>query len=385
MYNPLISYEDNLLHGPDASWTRSGVFPQLTYSGPPAFSVLGTPLHLPLGVPAGPLLSSAFVKVALDAGFCMPVYKTVRSRSWQSHPWPNVLRVQRFADSEDNHLSARPHVDVVPLSHEDVRNPESQRQLSITNAFGVPSLAPEAWSSDFASLPHSSFSDGRMTVLSFQGSRAPQSTWLDFLNDTVKAAQWAAQTVRRCGGTILEMNVSCPNEAGAPIFTDATALRETLRAAAEGLSETPEIKLIIKLGVLPSESILPTIESVSKYAHGISAINTVSATILTPDGQRALGSGAEHGGICGAVIRDQALKIVSQFHQARCALGLSAKDFALIGVGGCATADDFQRFLEAGADVVHAATAAMWNLDFASECARALGVHLSHVSEKDRS
>jgi dihydroorotate dehydrogenase len=311
----------------------------------------------------------------------MPVYKTVRSRKWQSHPWPNVLRLETAGEQENCQLSStegsqqpRPKVRVLPLSQQDLRDPYLRDRLSITNAFGVPSLSAKEWGDDYSHLNELAYARGRCTVLSFQGTRESGSHWHDFLDDTSRTAQMAAQCVNLKGGRILEMNVSCPNESGAPIYTDINALAETLRAAAEGLSGFPDIRLIIKLGVVPEGNILKTVELVARYAHGVSAINTVSATIVTPDGSRALGSGAEHGGVCGSAIREQSLRLLTQLQSARQSLGLLPDNFALIGVGGISSAQDVQRFLDAGVDVVHAATGAMWNLQFAAECARVLNV-----------
>lgn len=381
MYNPLLSYEENLRNGPAVEWNRDGVFPSVQFSGEPQFSLLGLPLYLPLGIPAGPLLSSAYVNVALNAGFCMPVYKTVRSRKWQSHPWPNVLRLETTGDQENCQLSStegshqpRPKVRVLPLSQQDLCNPHLRERLSITNAFGVPSLSVQEWSKDYSQVNGLAYANGRCTVLSFQGTRESGSHWHDFLDDTSRTAQAAAECVSRKGGRILEMNVSCPNESGAPIYTDVNALAETLRAAAAGLSGFPDIRLIVKLGVVPEGNILKTVELVARYAHGVSAINTVSATIVTPEGSRALGSGAEHGGVCGSAIRGQSLRLLTQLQSARQSLGLLPDNFALIGVGGISSAQDVQRFLDAGVDVAHAATGAMWNLQFAGECARVLNV-----------
>jgi dihydroorotate dehydrogenase len=132
--------------------------------------------------------------------------------------------------------------------------------------------------------------------------------------------------------------------------------------------------LIVKLGFLEQDVLLKTVERIARHANGISAVNTLSATIVDPAGRRALGSGAEHGGICGQAIHLPALKMIDALHKARRALGLDNTTFALVGVGGCSNYESLMRFLEAGADVVHAATGAMWHLQLAGECARGLGI-----------
>lgn len=371
MYNPLLSYDENLKRGPAEDWDTGGGFPKIEFTAAPRFSLLGRPLHLPLGIPAGPLLSSEFVKVALSAGFCMPVYKTVRSQMWKSHPWPNVLSVTDFKPDSG---TGRSFATVVPLQKNVVCDSAKGSAMSITNAFGVPSQSPDAWSRDFQSLPSAAFTGGQQTVLSFQGSRREGESWNSFLDDTAHCARLAADAAVKSGAQILEMNVSCPNESGAPIYTDFAALEETLRAAAAALKEHSQLNLIIKLGVLDQSASAKVVELIAKYGQGVSAINTLSAEIVTPQGQRALGSGAAQGGICGDVIRSAAIKMMKNLADARRAVGLSPTEFALIGVGGCASPSHMEAFLEAGADAVHAATGAMWNLRLASECATKLGV-----------
>jgi dihydroorotate dehydrogenase len=374
MYNPLASYEENLRKGPSPEWNEGGFFPKIEFTAEPRFSCLGIPLHLPLGIPAGPLLSSAYMKVAIDAGFSMPVYKTVRSSAWASHPWPNVLSVEQL---NDRGTQNRPTATVVPLLKSVLSDARKKSGLSITNAFGVPSLSPGEWASDFRTLSELERSPGRTAALSFQGSRREGENWSHFLDDTSLCAQMAAQALSSSGGKFLEMNVSCPNESGAPIYTDFKALTETLQAAAAPLKFFPELKLMVKLGVLPTQNLLGIVELIAKYAHGISAINTLSANIVTPAGERALGSKAEHGGICGDAIRGVALQTISELHRARQALGLEKNSFALVGVGGCSSFEHLEEFLKAGADVVHAATGAMWHLQLAGECADRLGIPYS--------
>ncbi|MEY4065801.1 MAG: hypothetical protein RIR26_2009, partial [Pseudomonadota bacterium] len=192
MYNPLLSYEENLRQGPSPEWNSGGSFPRLCFKGEPRYSCLGVPLYLPLGIPAGPLLSAAYMRVALAAGFSMPVYKTVRSSAWPSHAWPNVLSVQTLSGGKH---SIRPEACVVPLGQDSVQDAEKRGQLSITNAFGVPSQSPDQWSHDFLSLPQQSDLKGQTAVLSFQGSRREGENWKDFLSDTERCAHLAAQAL----------------------------------------------------------------------------------------------------------------------------------------------------------------------------------------------
>ena len=95
IYDPARSYEENFEHGPFGLFASGEIFDQ---DEPPAEQFSGFPVHLPFGIPAGPLLNSKFVNAALDAGFDLPVYKTVRTRRYASHPWPNVLPVQHEGD-----------------------------------------------------------------------------------------------------------------------------------------------------------------------------------------------------------------------------------------------------------------------------------------------
>src|SRR5258706_11844573 len=90
-YDPLKSYEDNFHEGPFNDLADGKIYKQ---TGKPEYMFLGNPVFLPFGIPAGPLLNGKYVKAALDKGFDIPTYKTVRSQKYKSNPWPNVLSVQ---------------------------------------------------------------------------------------------------------------------------------------------------------------------------------------------------------------------------------------------------------------------------------------------------
>src|SRR5574337_1009999 len=85
------TYEENFENGPFAAFTDKKI---LKDKGNPKYSFLKNPVYLPFGIPAGPLLNGKYVKAALDKGFDIPVYKTVRTKKYACNPWPNVLSVK---------------------------------------------------------------------------------------------------------------------------------------------------------------------------------------------------------------------------------------------------------------------------------------------------
>src|SRR6266481_2032096 len=90
-FDPEKTYEENFKEGPFAAFADGQVFKNTTK---PQYNFFENPVYLPFGIPAGPLLNGTYVKAALDKGFDIPVYKTVRTNKYPSNQWPNVLSVQ---------------------------------------------------------------------------------------------------------------------------------------------------------------------------------------------------------------------------------------------------------------------------------------------------
>lgn len=366
MYNPEESYETNYQTGPQKALLKNGVFPVVEYSDTPQFEFLGQPLHIPFGIPAGPLLNSLYVNVALEAGFSLPTYKTVRSAFHPSHPVPNILKIssERGAifQCEQNTV----------LGKKFLANEPSNETLSISNSFGVPSKNPSEWQKDFSKI---NLAPGSAVVLSFQGTRL--SGFSDFVQDTLKAAQFAADALRTKEQKILEINLSCPNEGGRPLFyfleDCVTVLSEVQKVVKEH-----NLKLIAKIGALSEAALEAFVFETIKFVDGYSAINTVSAEIRNEIGDIVLGSGSLTGGVCGDLIFQQGLETVSALSKVRKKLRVNPRDCVLIGVGGVSNADQFLSYREAGADVVQAGTAAMWNLNLAAEIASKSGIRFKH-------
>src|SRR3989344_9216842 len=108
----------------------------------PKRKFLGFTVNAPIGIAAGPLLNSKFVNLYARLGLDMPVQKTVRSVATKVHPFPNVMLVHIDHQLEENEAGSRT---VGRLDAE-------QKQLSITNSFGMPSKAIEEWQEDFKKL-----------------------------------------------------------------------------------------------------------------------------------------------------------------------------------------------------------------------------------------
>lgn len=373
MYDASLTYEENYLNGPFVQLTKEKKFPKIQYIEKPKYEFLGIPLHIPFGVPAGPLLNSKFVKIALEAGFCLPTYKTVRSLFWKSNNWPNVLSIQ----SKQKFLYTKEHnkVQASYLKFDDY----FKKNISISNSFGVPSQNPEVWTKDFCSLLPYSKTPGLHVVLSFQASNKEElaskiETKNLFFTDAQKTCELAINATKHTGFSLLEVNLSCPNEKHQPIYKDISSAVKLLSCIKQVLKEHKNIKLIAKIGVLTKEEINVFLSEASQYIDAISAINTISADILTVDGKIVLGSKSISGGVCGNLILNQGLQVTELLAERREKLGLKKQELGLIGVGGVMNIDNFSSYINAGADLVQTATGMMWNLNFAQEVARNLNV-----------
>src|SRR3989344_4630887 len=159
-YDPTLSYYDNLEKGPFNGFVDGTVLTEEE----PRFEFLGQKIAYPLGIPAGPLLDSKFVKGAFDKGFDVAVYKTVRANEFPCHPHPNVLAVHIDGDLTLEKAKG-------PLvADENYREP-----LSITNSFGVPSRPSEEWLAASAKAGGDA-SKGQAMVMSFMGTAKGEQT-----------------------------------------------------------------------------------------------------------------------------------------------------------------------------------------------------------------
>ena len=344
-YDPDKSYEENFQKGPFGIFANEEIFEN---SGEPKYNFLGIPVFSPFGIPAGPLINGKFTQSALDKGFDIVFYKTVRSGEYPSHPWPNVLSIKIDGD-----LTLERAKEKITAGH------DYSPPLSITNSFGVPSRESSFWQKDMTDLIKNT-QEGQVVVGAFQGTKKEGQDGKAYINDFIITARLLKET----GVKVMEVNLSCPNEGTNNLLCyDAMRSREVVEAIKREIGDIP---LIIKIGYYEdTEALKNFVKEVGKNVQGISAINTIPAEIVDENGNQALpGEGRQKSGVCGHAIKWAGLEMVGKLKKIKQELGYS---YSIIGVGGVTTPEDFFEYIEAGADFVLSATGAMWNPKLAKE------------------
>lgn len=344
-FNPELTYEENFNKGPFGDLASSKKY---FNQGTPQYTILGLPIYLPFGIPAGPLLNGKFVRAALDKGFDIPTYKTVRSHKYPSAKWPNVLGIQ----IKGNLTLDRAEKGVVGTH-------EYKHPLAITNSFGVPSFDPSFWQKDMSESATYA-KKGQVVIGSFQGTITENGSIKDYIQDFVDTAKLVQET----GIKIIEANLSCPNEgSGHLLCYDIERTKIIIEAIKNAIGNTP---LIIKIGYFKDHNQLKNlIKEVGGIVQGIAAINTIPAKIIDNDNNQMLpGKNRLRSGVCGAPIKWAGLEMVDKLKTLRQESHVS---FTIFGVGGVTTTKDYDEYKKAGADAVMSATGSMWNPYLAQE------------------
>ena len=288
------------------------------------------------------------MQAALDKGFDIVTYKTVRSGQHPCHPWPNILSVKIEGD-----------LTLEKAKEKLVADRNYHKPLSITNSFGVPSLPPDFWRKDLADVVKGA-RPGQIVVGSFQGTKKEGQGAEEYINDYAVTARMLKET----GVKAIEVNLSCPNEGTNNLLCyDAD---RSVKVAEVIKKEIGNIPLIIKIAYYKDEEALRNfVQKIGPIVQGISAINTIAAEIVDENGKQALpGEGRLKSGVCGHAIKWAGLDMVRRLKKLREEFNYK---FTIVGVGGVTVPEDFFEYRQAGADIVMAATGAMWNPYLAKE------------------
>lgn len=348
-YDPNKSYEYNYKNGPFGSFKNPEKIERVDKNGKPLkpkYEFFGHKLHLPFGIPAGPLVNAKFVEAAFNKGFDVCVYKTVRTKEYPCHKHPNVLAVHLKKLSPNRKKTL-------------IADNKYTQPLSITNSFGVPCTDPKVWQKDMAKAVKSA-GVGQALIGSFQGTTDESCSVEKYIKDFVLAAKMVKET----GAKILEANLSCPNEGTANVLCFDT--QRTKKIAKEIKKEIGKTPLILKLAYFEDDKKLENfVKELGPIVDGFSAINTIAAKIVDKNGKQALpGKGRERSGVCGSAITWAGLEMVEKLVSLRKKLKMQYK---IIGVGGITTPKDFIKYQKNGADVMMSATGSMWNTNLAEE------------------
>lgn len=349
LYDLALSFYDNLANGPFGLNDE----PPYENQGEPEYDFFGTKVFAPFGIAAGPLPKSPFVKAALDRGFDIVTFKSVRTREYPCHLAPNILLL-KAQQLDPGNLEQTFHV-----------TREFSRPLTLANSFGIPSYNPEVWQPEIKKS-FQLLKKGQAMLVAFQGTDRGEGHDA-FVRDHVQGVKLLVQT----GAKTIEINTSCPNEGSNRLLCfNPDAVREIITAIRAEVGDT--INLIVKITFFKDDRELGAfIEKVGPIVQGITAINTIAAEVLDDKGQQAFPGPAirMRPGISGNAIKHLALDMVKRLHAHREALG---GDFKIIGVGGVQSPEDFQAMRAAGADFVMGLTGAIWNPNLAAEIKKKL-------------
>lgn len=335
LYEIKRSWKENLENGP----VFSEQIPKRLFSPKNQWtSFMGIPVASPIGVPAGPLLSSEWTTLAANLGFDVVTYKTVRSQQHPGHPLPNVIFVNEDRTREGF---------AKPLKEE----PTQFSKISITNSFGMPSMPPEFLYKDIRKAKES-LEEGQLLIVSVVGT---PGCGVDLADDFIRAADIAKQG----GAQIIEANFSCPNVASkeGSLFCDADSSYKIASRLVKAIAPVP---LLVKVGYYADHALLAQVlKSLAKAGvDGVCGINSVPMQVQNEDGTSPLGNGREKSGICGDLIRAKALDFI---RQAREVIDKEKLGLELAGCGGIMLPEHFDQFLASGASVVMSATGMMWD------------------------
>lgn len=322
------SYDWNFKQAPE-------VVPTVTIPSIPGnWTYCGLPVNSPIGMAAGPLLNGKWLRYYAALGIDTLTYKTVRTTPRPCYDLPNLVPVE---------------TDML-LGEERNVTTTAAWNGSWAVSFGMPSKAPDFWIED-ARQTKSQLDSGQRLSISVVGTM--QSGWSiqELAADYAECARLAFTAQADC----VEMNFSCPNvcsEDGQLFQTppDAASVAQCARlAVGEG---SP---LLVKIGLIRDNTLLEDLLiALNPHVDAIVTTNSVPATIV--DAQRQSLFAGQQRGICGRATRQASL---DQVHRCREIIETQSLALEVIGVGGIESADDVREYLNAGANSIQIATAAM--------------------------
>lgn len=311
----------------------------------------GRKTNLPLGVAAGPLYNKNYMKTASRDGFTAMTWKTFRSVDRIAHRNTNDFIGHNIVFVSSEQLLNKDFGGKIVGHKKYMGNPED---ISITNSFGMPSQAPNVWMSEVAEMENYMKKNGKITITSVVGTPQEGGDILGLARDYA----FVARCAESAGARIIEINLSCPNVVGkeGSIYKDPKTATLVSRMVRENFRNT-DTKLLIKVGYADRNYYRKLLKAVHSYIDGVVAINTISMQVVDKAGKQALPGGMKSG-VCGRAILAMAVESVKNLVAVKKELGLSLK---IVGCGGVTSPESFMEHINAGAEFVMCATAALFN------------------------
>lgn len=324
--------------------------------------IAGYPVDFPLGLPASILSAhSKWVEFFARRGVDILTYKTVRTEPREPHPWPNWVCLKH--PPEVNDPSSVPTMIGYPGYW-----PEGQEdRFSMANSFGIPSLEPQRWQEDLR-LTRQAIKEGhQVLIVSIVSSVEEGAAISTMIKDFVTAALKA----KDAGAQIIEANYSCPNVQGEhdDLYRYPDISASISKALRDELRGTP---LFVKIGYLPKPQLRQFVQSNAPFINGIVAINTISASVENAEGATPF-PGRQKAGVSGWAIKARAQEVAQNLVALRDGLKLDPS-FALLGLGGVLTQEDYEERKATGVTAVESCTGLFLNPN--------LGVHIRQLDAK---
>ncbi len=326
-YDVTKSYDWNYEHGPNFN----GIFPQRNIK--PSKKFLNFNVNSLFGVPAGPLFNSSWVELYSKLGFDILTYKTVRTRSYVAYPKPHMI----FLDKKDR--------EYIGKAYSSKYDP-----VSMTNSFGIPSKDPDVWQEDIVrSLKL--LKKGQLLIIGILATQEDAKNEEEFIQDYVKCAVLVTETK----APVIEVNLSCPNLHASEIVCYDSNLSARI---CEGIKNAiGDIPLLAKICYFENkEKLKEFVLKTHEFVEGYTAINTLRTDLIDKQYKTLAMRSLTSAGMCGALLRPYGLSMVEELDKLRKELNVK---YSIIGVGGVTTPEDYELYMQAGADAVQSGTGAM--------------------------
>lgn len=319
--------------------------------------------NLPIWVAAWPLYNERYMKAASKDWFEVITWKTFRTSHRLAHAshdkylWHNIVFIPTKQIDEKSIWTKI----IWSLNYK-----WKVEDISITNSFGMPSDTIPEWINSIMSLEKYAKEKHKQVITSVVWT--PKENWT--INDLALDYAFLARTAEFTWCKIIELNFSCPNVHWSEwsIYKDidnSLIIAKNTRK----FFHNSETKLLIKMWYARKDYYKDFMTELAPYIDWIVAINTIPMEIVDKDWKQALPWWITSW-TCGKSILDMSVTAVTNLKEAKKELWEKANHIKIIGCGWVMDAEWFMRHIDAGAEFVMCATAALFNPELPLQIAK---------------